>query len=196
MRYTNDGRLDGSFAGDGVALAGHPTAYSFDLALQQNGKIVAFGHTLSSEGRPAAFALTRFLPTGKVDRSLGVRGVATADLGADDYAAAVAIQPDGNIVGAGTAGTTSATGALLGDLALARFLAGTCSVPALRGKTLSAARARLAAGNCRLARVRKALSRKAKRGRIASQSPRAGREISDWGPVNVVVSRGRGKGVR
>jgi hypothetical protein len=65
-----------------------------------------------------------------------------------------------------------------------------CVVPRLRLKTVVAARRALARARCRLGRVRRAHSR-VRRGRIISQSRRAGRRLPVGTRVNVVVSRGR-----
>ena len=65
-----------------------------------------------------------------------------------------------------------------------------CVVPNLKRKTLSAARRVLRSRHCSLGRIRHARSRRVRRGRIVSQSPRAGRQLAERGPVSVVVSRG------
>jgi hypothetical protein len=67
------------------------------------------------------------------------------------------------------------------DAAAIRYLPGTCSVSALRGKTLAAARTRLAAGNCRLGTVRTARSKQVKKGRVVSQTPTARGEAARLG---------------
>ena len=60
-RYTTGGRLDTSFAGDGIQV----TSFRLDdwidaIALQPNGKIIAVG---ASQGRPPlGYAIARFLP--------------------------------------------------------------------------------------------------------------------------------------
>jgi List-Bact-rpt repeat protein/PASTA domain-containing protein len=64
-----------------------------------------------------------------------------------------------------------------------------CIVPALKRKTLAAARRALSAAHCRLAKVRRAYSR-VSRGRILAQSPAAGTRLANGGSVSVVVSRG------
>jgi hypothetical protein len=76
-------------------------------------------------------------------------------------------------------------------LGVARYLPGTCSVPPLLGKTLAAAKRLLAAGNCRLGRRREAPSSRVQKGRVLSQSDRAGAMLADYAVVGVVVSRGR-----
>jgi beta-lactam-binding protein with PASTA domain len=66
-----------------------------------------------------------------------------------------------------------------------------CVVPNLKGQTVRIARELLAANRCRLGRVTRAYSRRAKRGRIVTQSRRFGIRLARETKVNVVVSRGR-----
>jgi hypothetical protein len=65
-----------------------------------------------------------------------------------------------------------------------------CVVPALKRKTLVAARRALNAAHCRLGNVRRAYSRHVSRDRILAQSPAAGTRLGNRGRVSVVVSRG------
>ena len=100
-RYTRDGRLDPSFGGDGKVatdLAGD--AYGGDygkaIALHRDRRIVVAGRGGDD------FALARYMPNGRLDRSFGARGKVLTELG-DDFAVAeaVAIQDDGKIVAFG-----------------------------------------------------------------------------------------------
>jgi uncharacterized delta-60 repeat protein len=89
--------------------------YAASVAVQPNGKIVAVGNTLTSAG--ADFALARYNRDGTLDTSFGTGGKVTTDFAdSDDYAASVAVQPNGTIVAAGYA--SSGTG---NDFALARY---------------------------------------------------------------------------
>jgi uncharacterized delta-60 repeat protein len=117
-RYDTDGSLDPTFDGDSGSGNGVVTTPSIvenagvvgiDVALQQDGKIVVAGR---EEAAPLPdgnwggddFVALRYLPDGRLDRSFGTEGrviVKFSDLG--DSAQAVAIQPDGKIVLAGTA---------------------------------------------------------------------------------------------
>jgi PASTA domain-containing protein/copper binding plastocyanin/azurin family protein len=65
-----------------------------------------------------------------------------------------------------------------------------CKVPKVVGKKLPVARRTIIRAHCRVGRVRKARSRKA-RGRVVSQSPRAGLRRPRGTRVNLIVSRGR-----
>jgi uncharacterized delta-60 repeat protein len=118
-RYTADGRLDTSFSGDGVrtvlvrrTINGTPTAArslrADDLAVDNGrGRIILAG-SATYPGRPAAAdenALTIALRTsnGDLDTTWGGTGVRNVDLGSgDDRANAIALQPDGKAVLAGT----------------------------------------------------------------------------------------------
>ena len=87
------------------------------VALQPDGKIVVVGGSSISE-IGGLFALARYLPNGTLDTTFGGDGRVTTDVGGG-IAHAVALQPDGKIVVAG-----SSTGPLTGltDFALARYL--------------------------------------------------------------------------
>lgn len=124
MRYTAEGRLDPAFGGGGVVVTDLNTSYDSGNAvlLQPDGKIVVGGST-SVRYRPESnetqsdFALVRYTPGGALDPSFGRGGkVATAIGQSHDGAYAVALQPDGKIVLAGSTG-----GAGSDDVALSRY---------------------------------------------------------------------------
>jgi parallel beta-helix repeat protein len=64
-----------------------------------------------------------------------------------------------------------------------------CVVPKVKGRTLRAARSAIARAGCRLGTVGKRYS-KARKGRVISQSLRAGRRVAVGTKVNVMLSRG------
>jgi uncharacterized delta-60 repeat protein len=103
-RFNSDGTLDPTFGGDGRVLTPISTAddagdeEAFALALAPDGAIVLAGGTGIF---PADFAAARYLPNGTLDASFGNGGTVVTDLGGEDKAAAVGIQPDGKIVLAG-----------------------------------------------------------------------------------------------
>jgi hypothetical protein len=66
-----------------------------------------------------------------------------------------------------------------------------CTVPDLRRQTLAKARIALTHANCTLGTQRRAYSKKVKRGRVISQKPAAGTQLSNSAAVSVVISRGR-----
>jgi alpha-tubulin suppressor-like RCC1 family protein len=65
-----------------------------------------------------------------------------------------------------------------------------CTVPKVKGKTLGAAKAAIAAGHCRTGSVRRAYSKTTKRGRVISEKPAPGATLPRGSKVNLVVSRG------
>jgi uncharacterized delta-60 repeat protein len=117
VRYRPDGSPDPGFGTAGVVttdlLGGGDQANA--VAVQPDGKIVVGGfaaHGVLSDGD---FALVRYDADGTRDESFGDHGIVTTDLGTrSDDVRALAIQPDGRIVAAGSAGE---------DVALARYLA-------------------------------------------------------------------------
>ena len=115
-QYTPNGALDKTFAGGGKAV------YDFDLpsganalVLQPDGKVVLAGHYDGDD-----FAVMRANPDGTLDGTFGEAGLVRTPFGRSyDVAYALALQPDGKIVAAGT-GTLS-DNPLNGDFALTRY---------------------------------------------------------------------------
>lgn len=110
-RYNPDGSLDQSF-GDGgkvlTDLGGSEEVVA--IAIQASGKIVALGQSRDSHCPcPSRFALARYNPDGSLDPSFGEGGTVLTDIDAStsDAAAALALQPGGKIVAAGTSRQTS-----------------------------------------------------------------------------------------
>lgn len=114
VRYMPDGSLDPSFHVNGpvVTVVGSGDDAALGVALQEDGKIVTCGYTFN--GRDRDFALLRFTDNGELDTDFGENGIVTLAVGSgNDVAAAVAIQPDGAILVAGSfEGSASKTGAL------------------------------------------------------------------------------------
>jgi len=125
VRYTQDGTLDGSFAGSTQVVDIYGGADNlYGLGLQADGRIVIFGSAYSSDNTVHHFALVRFNGDGSRDSSFGLlgNGIVTTDLyGFGSYGFAFAINPtDGKIVAAGGAYLTS--GNTQGDVVVARYL--------------------------------------------------------------------------
>lgn len=94
-RYNPDGRLDGTFDGDGVVVASSfrpASTYASKVLVQPDGKILTGGA-----------GLARFNPDGSVDRSFGSGGRAVTDVGL----LTPLLQRDGKILAAGS-GSSSA----------------------------------------------------------------------------------------
>ena len=103
-RYRPNGTLDPTFSADGkvtTAFAGG-LADAFDLAVQNDGKIVAAGRASDPTTFQPRFALARYLPGGILDTAFGGDGkVVTAFPGDFAEAFSVVVQGDGKIVAAG-----------------------------------------------------------------------------------------------
>ena len=99
------GHLDASFRSGGTVttdFAGH-VDIGYPMALQPDGKILVAGES-GLEGNPK-FALARYNPDGSLDPTFGGDGRITTDFtGGEDVAYGLAVQLDGKIVAAGTAG--------------------------------------------------------------------------------------------
>ncbi len=117
VRYNPDGSLDPSFGAAGIATTnlGGRSDFSFAVALQPDGKFVVVGRT--DVGATDDIAVARYNPNGTLDSSFGTGGVVVSDLGSDDEAYAVALQPDGKIVVAGDTGLFRSN-----DAVVARYL--------------------------------------------------------------------------
>jgi uncharacterized delta-60 repeat protein len=100
-----DGELDPTFGIGGKVTTSFevPAVAATSVALQPDGKIVAAGW-LFDETANVDFAVARYTTDGSPDETFGLHGrVRTDFFGLDDLANAVALQPDGRIVLAGTA---------------------------------------------------------------------------------------------
>lgn len=101
VRYMPDGRLDRSFGRNGVAIVRSHSDFSDPMqpftavALQPDGRILA----TSPIGE-----LSRLLPSGKLDSSFGVGGIAPASTISAYYPTSVAVLPGGSILVGGTTG--------------------------------------------------------------------------------------------
>jgi uncharacterized delta-60 repeat protein len=112
-RYRADGRLDRTFAGDGVMVTRtHPHwAGAVKVAARRDGRIVLGTH--GHAGARAGFALVRLRRNGTLDRAFGSNGVSVSGVGYGVHA--LALDSRGRIV---TAGRTTS----LRDFVAARFL--------------------------------------------------------------------------
>jgi chitinase len=66
-----------------------------------------------------------------------------------------------------------------------------CAVPRVTGKTLRSAKSTIARKHCRTGTVGYAFSNNTQKGRVISQSRRAGQVLAPGTKVNLVVSRGK-----
>jgi uncharacterized delta-60 repeat protein len=116
VRYNSDGGLDESFGDNGRVITEMGSGdFAHGIGIQSSGKIVVGG---SSYGIGFDFALARYKPNGKLDRSFGADGKVITDFYGDhDQALSLKIQPDDKIV---LAGCTDIEGGYRG-FALARY---------------------------------------------------------------------------
>jgi uncharacterized delta-60 repeat protein len=98
-----DGTLDQSFGGVRYIDFQHRFDTLRDLAMQTDGKIIVVGYSQSDIDAPADFATARLLLNGNPDPSYGNAGKHIHSLNGSEELNAVAIQPNGRIVGAGKA---------------------------------------------------------------------------------------------
>jgi uncharacterized delta-60 repeat protein len=119
-RYNTDGSLDASFGGDGTQTTAFGSLWGdtgTGVGLHSDGRIVVVGTCCWTDLGPS-FGLARFNPDGSPDTTFsddGRQGTVFDPPGSSASANDLAIQPDGNIV---VAGSTSFEGG--GDFALAR----------------------------------------------------------------------------
>jgi uncharacterized delta-60 repeat protein len=118
-RYNSDGSMDATFGSAGKVTTdfGGDGDRADSVALQLDGKIVAAGTTSTpGVGGFSHFALARYNSDGSLDATFGSGGKVITDFGGG--AEAVALQPDGKIVAAGSA---SPGATIFFDFALARY---------------------------------------------------------------------------
>ena len=99
-RYKANGSLDPTFSGDGRLITdfgGDDKAY--DVAVQQDGKIIAVGDTCSPVKDLCDLGMARYNPNGTLDTTFSKDGIVRTDIGEfDNGARGIALQPDGKIV--------------------------------------------------------------------------------------------------
>ena len=106
-RFLPDGSLDRSFGSNGVVrttFATYGASRANDVAVQPDGKIVAVGMRFRGDDaqNDELFAIARYLPDGRLDKSFSRDGLASIDFGFGDAdATAVALQRSGKILVAG-----------------------------------------------------------------------------------------------
>lgn len=123
VRYEADGTLDGGFGTGGSAfvdVGGDPTPDPFPMsaavAQQADGKIVLGGSASLGSGQQRDAILARLNTDGTLDGTFGASGITRTGGGADEWIAALVVQPDGKIVAAG-----GIDDVLLPDFWLARY---------------------------------------------------------------------------
>ncbi len=117
-KYTDAGALDAAFNIDGIATVdvstgGSSVDIAYDLALQDDGKIVVVGE---AENTDVDFAVARFESDGDLDTTFGTGGTNTVDAGPTDSLVSAVIQTDGELLAAGSSDDAGSN-----DFALVRF---------------------------------------------------------------------------
>lgn len=106
VRYRPNGSPDPTFGHHGVVITDRLNATVISaMALQADGRIVVAGSAFDPSTFQSGFAVARYLPNGRLDRTFGDRGVVVTfePTLVQAFATAIALQPDGKIVLAGTA---------------------------------------------------------------------------------------------
>ncbi|HEU4387864.1 MAG TPA: delta-60 repeat domain-containing protein [Blastocatellia bacterium] len=101
-RYNVDGTLDPDFGVGGKLVTDFFGGFdsASEMAIQPDGRILVVGAARTNS--QTDFALARYNINGSLDLTFGTGGKTTIDLGPIDSASAVALQPDGRIVVAGS----------------------------------------------------------------------------------------------
>ncbi len=107
-RYKPNGGLDPSFGSGGIVTTPiGDDAEAYALVIQPDGRLVAAGTSLDDATSALVFALARYKPNGRLDRTFGRGGKVTTPIGpVENGAFALVRQRDGNLVAAGYQGTT------------------------------------------------------------------------------------------
>jgi uncharacterized delta-60 repeat protein len=124
VRFAPDGSVDRGFGANGVVrtMFEQCGCAAYDVAVQPDGKLVAAGRRFryGDAQDDQLFAVARYLPDGRLDRTFSRDGRASVDFGfGDDIAYAIAVQRDGKILVAG--GGTRSRYRTESDFAFARF---------------------------------------------------------------------------
>ena len=188
---TKAGGASGDVFGETVAVA-PDGATVFTSAPGVNGKRGAgyIFHALSEAAWLSSSTPTATLTdsTAKARDGLGI-GVfsndgATALIGVPGVNKTTGVAEVFHVESEGSWANSSTPKAILTNKALAA-----CVVPKLKGLKLRAAKNALAIGRCHLGRVTKVYAKPAKRGRVLSQSKRAGKRLAIGAKINVKIGK-------
>jgi uncharacterized delta-60 repeat protein len=121
VRFNPNGSIDTNFATNGI-FGTEPSLYIAGIALQPDGKLVAFGY--ENGGGNYRFAILRLNSNGTPDTGFGGNGRVFTPIGSYSYASDGVVQPDGKILALGGTGaffdTDTAIVRYLGDSAVSR----------------------------------------------------------------------------
>src|SRR5271166_4251465 len=125
-RYNSNGTVDKTFGSSGTVAS---VASASALLLQSDGKIVIAGSLTSKLNAPGSrtdvgVGIARYSSDGAIDKTFGNGGLAIVDFGANapvSGAFALAIQSNGDLVAAGSAGGTLFQNKIVSAFGLTRF---------------------------------------------------------------------------
>lgn len=125
VRYDAQGSPDGSFGESGIVVAQMDVfeATGSASAILPNGDLLVAG-TIDSTSNSSDIAVLRFDAQGILVPFWGSSGIAQTNILGNDFGRALVVQPDGNVVVAGSAGGTIAVVRYLNDLSTGAALAG------------------------------------------------------------------------
>jgi uncharacterized delta-60 repeat protein len=124
VRYNANGSIDTSFAANGIFRTPENFNIGNGIALQSDGKLVAFGYALADHTAGiAGFAIARLNPNGTWDTGFGTNGRVTTPNG--KAIGDGAVQPDGKILAVGAIYRAV-------DIALVRYLGDSAAPPPTR----------------------------------------------------------------
>jgi uncharacterized delta-60 repeat protein len=118
VRYNANGSVDTSFAQNGIFTTEGNFDVSRGIALQSDGKLVAFGSARTDFTFNSRFAVARLNPNGTPDTSFGTNGRVITPINSNSGAAGGAVQSDGKILAFGWTKTPNGNG----DIAIVRYL--------------------------------------------------------------------------
>ncbi len=104
-RYNTNGSLDTTFGVNGKVTTDFPglAAVASSVVIQPDGKILVAGGAFPNFTFLGDFKIVRYNSNGSLDTTFGVGGIVTTSFpGQGSYAFALALQPDGKIIAAGT----------------------------------------------------------------------------------------------
>ena len=94
VKVDSSGNMDTSFGTNGMTNT--QNVVGTDMTLEPDGKIIFVGSISGIVGTD--IAITRYMANGTIDLSFGLTGIAVVDIGGNDFATSVALQPDAKIV--------------------------------------------------------------------------------------------------
>lgn len=199
--YEDSRDVSGSWQSSPTRVTGNPFDLDPQIAWIDNaGPQIVFARQTSAPAEPKTLAVAE-AGTGSGAVTSSPAGLSCGSQCAADFAAGTAVTLTATAAPGssfqGWSGDCSGTGSCTVAMDTYRSVTATftsktaCVVPRVIDLRLQAAKHRIAAAHCSVGKIRHARSKRVKRGRIVSQSPRPGKRLVKGAPVNLVVSKGR-----